>query len=142
MHALLNCDVLAELDDQPSLEPKFSPLRAAIVGDNTACLQTLLEMGSSTTIYAPFASRSTITSESATFCLAPIHLAASQIRLCHFAILLHYSKDPELCTDDVHRQVPLRLACTTYRRVVYKYPDVASADQEFSSPDDILTPRK
>jgi ankyrin repeat protein len=137
IHDFLNCDVPAELDDQPPLEPKFSPLCAAIVGDNTACLQTLLEMGCSTTIYAPFTSRSTIASQSVVFRLAPIHLAASQLRPWHLAILIHHGKDPELRTDDEHRQVPLHLACTAYQKVVYKYPNFASADRQLPSPDEI-----
>ncbi|KAE8387089.1 hypothetical protein BDV23DRAFT_186661 [Aspergillus alliaceus] len=146
VQAFLDYGIPDDLDDQPEPEPTLSSIFMAIMGSNTLCLQALVELGCSITQYCKFESGTTTGSESIVFSLAPIHLAASQLRPWHLALLLQHGDDPELRTDDEWKQVPLHLACVAYQKSTYKFPDAVTADSELVSsyelePTDIINAR-
>jgi ankyrin repeat protein len=100
-------------DDEPDLPPIF----AAILGDNTSSLWTLLELGCSRDIHTTFSSG----------CLAPIHVAAN-LRPLHLALLLHYGAFPDLRTKDKNQWTALHLACNARTIPRYKHPRVQVED--------------
>ncbi|CAI7622993.1 unnamed protein product [Penicillium manginii] len=137
LQAFLDGDISSNLDKQSDSEPTFSPIFAAILGNNALCLQALLSMGCSTSRYMTVESRTTTGSACEMFSVTPIHLAASQLRPWHLTALLEYGVDPELRTDDEYKQVPLHLACVAYQRITYKFPDVVTGDMKFPPSDSV-----
>ncbi|KAF4945478.1 hypothetical protein FSARC_14421 [Fusarium sarcochroum] len=117
------CPSIAELldgsfsfyDDQiPETEPSFTPIFAAILGNNLSSLEELLRFGCSHDVWAKFTAPSQVR-------LAPIHLAC-QLRPLHLAILLHYGADVNLETADELRQSPIHFVCTATKQPSYDYP--------------------
>lgn len=100
----------------PEDEPEFPPIFASILGDNLATLWSLLNMGCSTSL----------TAESSSGFLAPIHVAAN-LRPLHLALLLHYGADPNLRTGDKSLWTALHIACVAHSIPQYLFPRVKMA---------------